>query len=1221
MSNPQQSGTGAWAKADPAAYRPLNVRDALSYLDQVKIQFADQPEVYNRFLDVMKEFKGQVIDTPGVIDRVSTLFRGHPSLIQGFNTFLPPGYRIECFGPEGDAHGVITVTTPTGTVSQVPGNGGLAAAMERSERERERELAHMAQQQQQQPPERDMPGHSSYGVAMPPQPLPYGRDGPRAEPLAVRPPTALPPQPAPAPRQTAPSSVPMPPQHPMPASGPSTPGAGPYQQGAQPQSGSQQQRATPMLEFNHAISFVNKIKNRFNSEPETYKNFLEILQTYHRDQRIEEVSKGRRTGDNSQVYEQVIELFKNAPDLLAEFKQFLPESGGGMGFGSFVQAAAGSTAPTAGQKRKDTKEPAAAKKRRPDKAAAQKKKKEASPEAEEPTVGSQAMQTLASPEEVAFFDKVKKYIDDKVTYHEFLKLINLFVQDMLSPKDLLDRAKLFIGDAGETWTTFKKLVGTDDLGNIGHATQAQAGFGFGGMINIDNQMSENTPMLERVKPDLGSSRAKSYGPSYRKLPSSEINLNCTGRDAMCWEVLNDEWQSHPTWASEDSAPFSTHRKNAYEEALHKSEEERHEYDFHIEANLRTIALLEPLYNKIQSMDEEERRHFNLKSGLGGHSRSIYQRILKKVYGKELGPDIIKALHENPVVALPIVLDRLKAKDDEWKKAQREWNRVWREQDAKNFYKALDHQGVTFKSQDKKTIAPKTVIAEIEARRREQVNVRNTMTQPGSAPRPRHQYSFEFKDVDVLKDTLKLVFGYLDRMTTINQADKDRIELQIRDFIPTFFMFDKDEFDDFGDGADSEESSAGADSDGDQSTAEDNGRQRKSQPSLRQKLLKEAASKTREDTGTPAPGDAQSDAMENMDTAADDEEKGPDDPSWAPFLEPEEVTDPDDGPHPKRQRATNFFANNYFFILVRLIQILYSRLLLCKSIAADLAAQKKQPINPVAIKLGLAEPETQNFGIENGENPARHYYDHLLALCERLFDQEIDQATFEETLRLMFNNKAYIMFTVDRVVSAIVKQTQQIVSDSKSQELFKLLVADRRHERTTTRQQVAYRMKAETVLGPEESRENMYRIEYVPRTETVAVQLILREDLTVDAKNAVESWNFYMSSFPLIYPTEGLAHRVEPPFLNRTTHKLPEDTGPEAFVENSGLKFRVALGNYRIFYIPGTEDYFHRIRPEEEEPSYEGAKKRLDEWVQSKLDEPEDDEEPEPAEAPAAAMTE
>ena len=35
------------------------------------------------------------IDTPGVIQRVSTLFSGHPELIVGFNTFLPPGYKIE----------------------------------------------------------------------------------------------------------------------------------------------------------------------------------------------------------------------------------------------------------------------------------------------------------------------------------------------------------------------------------------------------------------------------------------------------------------------------------------------------------------------------------------------------------------------------------------------------------------------------------------------------------------------------------------------------------------------------------------------------------------------------------------------------------------------------------------------------------------------------------------------------------------------------------------------------------------------------------------------------------------------------------------------------------------------------------------------------------------------------------------------------------------------
>lgn len=110
--------------------------------------------------------------------------------------------------------------------------------------------------------------------------------------------------------------------------------------------------------------------------------------------------------------------------------------------------------------------------------------------------------------------------------------------------------------------------------------------------------------------------------------------------------------------------------------------------------------------------------------------------------------------------------------------------------------------------------------------------------------------------------------------------------------------------------------------------------------------------------------------------------------------------------------------------------MYDRLMLCKNIAAEMAAANKQPINPTAIKLGLAEPETQHFGIENGENPATHYYSHLLSMAERLFENEVDMATFEETLRLMFGTKAYILFTIDKVVAAIVKQVRRAVASSR-----------------------------------------------------------------------------------------------------------------------------------------------------------------------------------------------
>jgi len=112
-----------------------------------------------------------------------------------------------------------------------------------------------------------------------------------------------------------------------------------------------------------------------------------------------------------------------------------------------------------------------------------------------------------------------------------------------------------------------------------------------------------------------------------------------------------------------------HKKNQFEEALHKCEEDRYEFDMNIEANLNTIALLEPIAKQIQGMSLEERARFKLPEGLGGSSKTIYKRIIKKIYDNERGGEVIDALHNNPAIAVPVVLKRLKQKDEEWKKSQ------------------------------------------------------------------------------------------------------------------------------------------------------------------------------------------------------------------------------------------------------------------------------------------------------------------------------------------------------------------------------------------------------------------------------------------------------------------------------------------------------------------------------------------------------------------------
>ena len=173
-----------------AQRRALKVDDALRYLDTVKEIFYRDSSVYNSFLDCMKLFKKQELDTPGVIARVIELFEGHRDLISGFNVFLPPGYCIELPRRSGVPRVVVPVA-----------------------------LAYPA-----------------------------------------------------APRLTG----------------------------------------SP-VEFDEAISYVTKVKSRFERQPRTYERFLDVLHNYQQ--------QGQSVAD---VYREVRGIFEGHPDLIEDFHVFLP---------------------------------------------------------------------------------------------------------------------------------------------------------------------------------------------------------------------------------------------------------------------------------------------------------------------------------------------------------------------------------------------------------------------------------------------------------------------------------------------------------------------------------------------------------------------------------------------------------------------------------------------------------------------------------------------------------------------------------------------------------------------------------------------------------------------------------------------------------------------------------------------------------------------------------
>lgn len=81
------------------------------------------------------------------------------------------------------------------------------------------------------------------------------------------------------------------------------------------------------------------------------------------------------------------------------------------------------------------------------------------------------------------------------------------------------------------------------------------------------------------------------------------------------------------------------------------------------------------------------------------------RCIERLYGDH-GLDVMDILCKNPSLALPVILTRLKQKQEEWTRCRSDFNKVWAEIYAKNHFKSLDHRSFYFKQQDSKNLSSK-----------------------------------------------------------------------------------------------------------------------------------------------------------------------------------------------------------------------------------------------------------------------------------------------------------------------------------------------------------------------------------------------------------------------------------------------------------------------------------------------------------------------------------
>lgn len=1191
------------------------LNDALSYLDQVKVQFAEHPDVYNRFLDIMKDFKSAVIDTPGVIERVSSLFAGNPNLIQGFNTFLPPGYKIEC-GTNGDPNN-IRVTTPMGTTmskitparpfsppraTAVNGNASGITDGPFFDSAQNRQWPQPARNPPMESPENMFPTNDrTLG-----QPLFGGQQGQPAH-TPLSPEAISRPHPDPAASaavavhqqeqrgvsqlQNAVSaaagrSILSPSGDPTPLAGLQINGAG---QGAPtPGVGAGAEKRAP-VEFNHAISYVNKIKNRFASQPDIYKQFLEILQTYQRESK-----------PIQDVYAQVTSLFSSAPDLLEDFKQFLPESAaqhraqqqaarnaaedavmlsnvrGDSGYGQAMNnqqtpradtsrlPPMGNFAPTPTANRDNKRKrgerqgggaaSAAATPTLPAEVPTSSvrggygqgsvnKRVKTGHSAKQPVVadGPPVSPTLtpALPEplppsnttsptqdELAFFDRVRKFIGNKNTMNEFLKLCNLFSQDLIDRSLLLVRARAFIGGNPELFSWFQKFMGEDDVVDLTHSRP------------------------KTVNSRVSLSNCRSLGPSYRLLPKRERERPCSGRDELCRSVLNDEWASHPTWASEDSG-FVAHRKNQYEEGLHRIEEERHDYDFNIEACNRTIQQLEPIASQLLTMKGEDRQSFTLPPGLGGQSETIYKRVIMKIYGREKGRDVIRNLFTSPWHVVPILLHRLKAQLEYWKAAHREWEKVWREQTQKMFWRSLDHQSISSKQADKRQFQPKSLTNEIQVRYEEQ----KRQSEIQEIRQPDYQFMYSFHDEEVLFDASRLILTYAEHNSV---ADYAKVIPFIKEFVPLFFGIDANRFEQrvqsFGHDSSANESGE------DDTPSPDDALSQKSHKSKKGTLLRDVLERGRSGKagrkeGSVASGSRDStpdiaSALEDDATASDTNKPNSNgDRNWVeysskptPFMSRDYSIE-----EPYQRNSYNMYANAPIYCFFRMFVILYERLLRLKENEAYVkeTVRRAKQAKP-AHELKMMDRVPDDFFGDTSDTAI--YYPQVLQMFEDQIKGDVDMSQIEEMLRRYYLQSGWQLYSIDRLLSSLLRFNLMLINnDNKDRtvDIYNLFKKDRVNPVTTHKAELSYRKAVEKYAKDAD----IYRIAYDPHHARAFVRLFKKDEPTFDFSNLdrIKKWRCYVASFMAVEPTEEVdVSHVRLPYLPHTFPKGDDLTDHERF---------------------------------------------------------------------------
>ncbi|BFI09258.1 paired amphipathic helix protein Sin3a [Marchantia polymorpha subsp. ruderalis] len=754
----------------------LTTDDALAYLKAVKDMFKDDKDKYDEFLEVMKDFKAQRIDTAGVIIRVKDLFKGHRELILGFNTFLPKGYEITI------AEEVLEPPPPKPQKQPVEFDQAINYVNKIKTRFSTDEHVYKAFLEILNMYRK---GNKSISEVYQEVATLFSEHADLLEEFTYFLPDS--------------SGAPV---------GPLRPTHSNIRGAVEKASGLIQGRqihAERVVKREKIGSYGDRDRGsdrHGDGVPERLSSKVEKEQRKKSDKEKKD-DFDRREKDKD----------KAAKDL---------DDG----------------------KEKDLD----ASQRLPHKRKSARRADELIRKQSQAAEGGEALQGLsASPlvdddkkslkssslqkEQLAFFDKVKGRLRNRDTYQEFLKCLNIFSQEIISRTELQSLVADILGKHSDLMDGFNDFLSRrENLEGYlaGVFSSKKLDFGEGTMLKPpkvekdkererdrkerDGETPMNEPEHEREKDrdrsaflgpkdptcqkassmfnkekysnkpisELDLSNCERCTPSYRLLPKSYPKPISTHRTDLAREVLNDSWVS-VTSGSEDYS-FKHMRKNQYEESLFRCEDDRFELDMLLESTNVTARRVTELLDTLQdpSLSKLNLPHVE------DHLTPINLRCIERIYGDH-GLDVVDLVRKNSSVALPVILNRLKQKQDDWSRCRTDMNKVWAEVYAKNYHKSLDHRSFYFKQQDKKSLSTKALITEIkeisEKKRREDDSA--VAVASGNRRPLIPDLKFVYSDPTIHEDVFKIIKYSLEEVC--NSPDQSQKILRMwTDVIEPFF---------------------------------------------------------------------------------------------------------------------------------------------------------------------------------------------------------------------------------------------------------------------------------------------------------------------------------------------------------------------------------------------------------------------------------------------------